>query len=78
METSSVANWDPPSTSTTPKDVKENAKTSTAADAMGGRSIGRVTCRNLATGPAPNMAADSSTRGSRFAQKAETMRTTMA
>ena len=76
--TSSVANCGPPSTSTTPKEVKQKAKASAAEDAMAGSSTGRVTCQKVRTRPAPSIAALSSSCGATLLQKAETMRTKMA
>ena len=76
--TSSVANCGPPSTSTTPNDVKQKANVSAAEDAIAGSSTGSVTCQKVRTRPAPSIAALSSSCGATLLQNAETIRTKMA
>ncbi len=62
----------------TPKDVKVNRKTMLAAAARAGRNKGRVTSRKMRQRPAPNTRAASSRRGSRWAQRPPTVRSTTA
>ena len=75
---SSVARVGPPSTSTTPNDVKQNRNTIDDAAATAGHSRGHVTHRKAWAGDAPRTRACSTARGSSPSQKVPTVRSTTA
>ena len=76
--TSMVRSLDPPSSSTTPNDVKQNRYTTEAAASTDGASMGSVTSLSTRNRLAPSTAAASAGRRPSPAQATPTTRTTTA